>query len=330
MHRSSLKVINSSAASEALQREGREFRHVLVGAEQLQDQIDREEGEITGSQKSNNLSAYSNVELAAEIGKMGVQLRKRMMDEKLEMRIFQASEKEMVHQFLLKSDPERYGAKSKDRAPSISGASGHGIRAQTTGGRPSSYLVSPAIVGIGGVGLAGLYRQSTSDRPKPRQPLNIKIPQNEPASRPGSHTATPLTGASTVTMSGDVPSSGLTRDPRLSSKTDTAKTPFRDIPKFYAGGGGGRNPISPTKSPGGPPTPSTSFPSPPRNVTSIEKLVRTHVSTDVTSEPPIQKRKDSAKIPFVVSDSPPRDATAGQPSGRGMQLTGGDKMDTAE
>lgn len=280
IHETSLPVLSGQAAEDALKREGREFRHVLVSVEQLEDQ--GEEGEI----RKNIGSAYSSVEFAAEVGRMGVNLRKTMVDEKIEMRMFQALEKEMVQNFLLKSDPEKYG-KGRARMPSganIGGASG-GPNIMGMSSRPMNQTAKQGLAQsnaeIGGAGLADMF-----DKSKPRQPLNIKIPP-PPGPRPpgpGSRTATPLTAASTATMAGDgyfpgLPSGGLMRDPRLPSKvTEPPKDPrlYSNNPSLYKnlGGGGdvtgataGKSPTAAshpsTHTSGKPPTPSTvSFPSP--------------------------------------------------------------------
>ncbi|KAF8426696.1 hypothetical protein EV426DRAFT_446450 [Tirmania nivea] len=277
IHESSLPVLSSGAAENALKREGREFRHVLVGMEQLNGPG---EGEETGRD-------VCNVEFAAEVGRMGVNLRKTMVDEKIEMRMFQALEKEMVLNFLLKSDPEKYG-KGRARMPSsagIGGASG-GPSASAMSSRPihqtAKQGLAQANAEIGGAGLADMF-----DKNKPRQPLNIKIPP-PPGLRPpgpGSSTTTPLTTASTATIAGDfpgLPSAGLMRDPRLASKpTEPPKDPRLSLnnPSLYKnlgeGGDGGTvagatpgisataasNPS--TNASGKAPIPSTiSFPSP--------------------------------------------------------------------
>jgi len=283
IHETSLPALSSRAAADALKREGREFRHVLVGMEQLEDQ--GEEGEIRKSVGG----GYSSVEFAAELGRIGVNLRKTMVDEKIEMRMFQALEKEMVQNFLLKSDPEKYG-KGRSRMPSgagIGGTSG-GPSAAGMSPRPIHHTVSQGLAqanaGIGGAGLADMF-----DKSKPRQPLNIKIPPT-PGPRPpgpGSRTATPLTAASTATIAGDgyfpgLPSAGLMRDPRLTSKSaESPKDPrlFLSNPSLYrnlgGGGDGGGTGTGTTvgesvtaafnpsiNASGKPPTPSTiSFPS---------------------------------------------------------------------
>jgi len=325
IHETSLPVLSSRAAEEALKREGREFRHVLVGMEQLEDQ--GKEGETRKS-----ASGYSSVEFAAEVGRMGVNLRKTMVDEKIEMRMFQALEKEIVQSFLWKSDPEKYG-KGRTRRPSSAGTGGvsGGL---TVAGVPSRPMQQPVKQGlaqanaeIGGAGLADMF-----DKSKPRQPLNIKIPPLPGPRPPGpaSRTATPLTAVSTATISGDgylsgLPSAGLMRDPRIASKpTEPPKDPRLSLntPPLYRNMGGGgdggtgagattgksataaSNP--PTNASGKPPIlPTISFPFPPKSPPPAPSLVSHPVLSSKPPPPPLPAGMvPMTSIPVAAVDYP--------------------------
>ncbi|KAF8441219.1 hypothetical protein BGX38DRAFT_821190 [Terfezia claveryi] len=240
IHEASLPVLSSQAAKDALNREKREFRHVLVSMEQLEDQ---------GKEEKIRKSGYSSVEFAAEVGRMGVNLRKTMVDEKIEMRMFQALEKEMVLNFLLKSDPEKYGkGRTRRQSSAGNGGSSGGPSVIAMSSRPMHHPakqgLAQANAEIGGAGLADMF-----DKSKPRQPLNIKIPPLPGPRPPGpaSRTATPMTAVSTATIAGDgyppgLPSAGLMRDPRLASKpAELPKDPrlSSNNPPLYRNLGGG-------------------------------------------------------------------------------------------
>ncbi|KAL7268578.1 hypothetical protein RUND412_008792 [Rhizina undulata] len=100
---SSYNTIKSPGAVECLRRMPASERHTLVCAEQFKlpsNLSDKDEYKV---------KELSSTEFAAEIAKQGAMIRKDMLREEQDMRLFQLMSKGLFYEVLLRNDPEKYG-----------------------------------------------------------------------------------------------------------------------------------------------------------------------------------------------------------------------------
>jgi hypothetical protein len=133
----SYDVLNSMAAKEALVRLPAAKRNVLISVDQLKAPPPGSLSDVQEARRHEVTAA----ELAAKMGRMGVDQRRQMLDEEEEMRMHHFKTLELFYEALQRTDPQKYPCKDElARQASLTGSTApqrhqqHGVGA----GQPAS------------------------------------------------------------------------------------------------------------------------------------------------------------------------------------------------
>ncbi|KAF8468291.1 hypothetical protein BDZ91DRAFT_793164 [Kalaharituber pfeilii] len=318
---SSLRTMQGEVA-QRMAREGKGWRQVIVGLEQVESAVaassssgggedtsmgGMEDGEVlsdsTREKERAKQAKCSNMEFAAEIAKCGVMMRKGMVEETLEMRFMQAKEKEIVQQFLMKLDEAKFGP-ARGSLPSgpVLGPPG-----------PPQKMFAATVKHSGNLPHGGLNRVQSDERLRAKAPPNIKIPPpgsvgasgmpTATGTSAGSRTETPVTSTSTATMGGDGYFSGLGQQPMSTTVTmprDPRLPPFPTTPLRPEQA---RDPRLLSRHTGGDGSSAgdSAAPQVPR-LQHREQRINSVSSTDNTRDPPIRSNISAPPTPGLPSN----------------------------
>jgi len=170
----SFDSINASAAKEALARLPPHRRNVLISAEQLKAALP---GTPSGPSELQELRRreVTATEFAAIMAKMGVDERRRMLNEEEEMRMFHFESMELFYSAMMRTDPVRYPRATQKQEPGKRplgnfGIGGPGAPAQQPVHKPVSFSMKPpaAAQGTGGTAHKGPPKSFPSVARDPR------------------------------------------------------------------------------------------------------------------------------------------------------------------
>ncbi|KAF8246642.1 hypothetical protein K440DRAFT_325510 [Wilcoxina mikolae CBS 423.85] len=173
----SFDFINAPAAKEALARLPSHRRNVLISAEQLK--VPTSGPQEPPEPRSREVTA---AEFAAIMGMMGVNERRRMLNEEEEMRMFHFESMELFYSAMMRTDPAKYPKTGQQQEPGKQqlgnfGIGGPGAPAQQPLHNPVSFSMKPpaATQGTGGTVHKG---------PPKNPPLVARDPRLDPPRDP--------------------------------------------------------------------------------------------------------------------------------------------------